>query len=107
LTYLVSDFQTAVALECQIHFANANRATELTAMATALGSDATKHDKTIEAAPAGLVAGSPSNTRFTNDVLLQVNKGKGGGLTPAQMATVLTALAAAPPNPSPMVNRQL
>jgi hypothetical protein len=102
MTYLVSDFQSATTLECMIHFANINRAAELTAIATALGTDTTKHDKTIEAAPAGLVAGSPANTRFTNDILLHVNKGKGGGLTPAQMATVLTALTTALPAPMPM-----
>jgi hypothetical protein len=98
----IADFQQAIALECMIHFANPNRAADLTAIATALGTDTTKHDKTIEAAPAGLIAGSPANTRFVNDVLLHVNKGKGGGLTAAQMATVLTTLAASPPNPSPM-----
>jgi hypothetical protein len=49
------------------------------------------HDKTIEAPPVGLIAGSPLNTRFTNDVLLTVNKGKAGNLTAAAMGTAITA----------------
>jgi hypothetical protein len=92
MTYQVADFSREVALNAAIHNANPNRAAELNAISTALGSDATTHDTTIQTAPAGLQPGQASNTRFTNDVLLVVNAGKGGNLTNAQMATAITAL---------------
>ena len=91
MTYQVSDFAGQVRLNAMIHRANPNVAAELTAIATALGSDATTHDTTLQTAPAGLQPGNPANTRFTNDILLVVNAGKGGNLTPAQMAAAINA----------------
>jgi hypothetical protein len=88
----IAGFTSEVAAVAKIHKWYANRATELNAIATALGTDTTKHDKTIEAAPAGLKFGltPPANSRFTNAVLRLVNIGKGGNLTPAAMGTAIT-----------------
>ena len=91
MTFQVSDFAGQVRLNALIHHAYPNVAAELTAIATALGSDATTHDTTISTPPAGLQPGNPANSRFTNDVLLVVNAGKGGNLTGAQMAAAITA----------------
>ena len=94
MTFQVSDFVGQLALNAKIHYANPNRAAELNAIATALGSDATTHDTTMQTAPAGLQPGNPANSRFTNDILLVVNAGKGGNLTNAQMASAITGALA-------------
>ena len=91
MTFQVSDFSGQVLLNIKIHHFYPNRATELTAIATALSSDATTHDTTISTAPAGLQPGNPTNSRFTNDILLVVNAGKGGNLTNTQMSNAITA----------------
>jgi len=91
MTFQVSDFSGQVRLNAMIHSANPNRAAELNAIATALGSDPTSHDTTISTAPAGLQPGNPANSRFTNDILAVVNMGKGGNLTNAQMAAAITS----------------
>lgn len=91
MTYQIADFSSQVRLNAMIHHAYPNVAAELTAIATALGSDTATHDVTITAPPAGLQPGNPANSRFTNDVLLVVNAGKGGNLTPAAMAAAITA----------------
>jgi hypothetical protein len=91
MTYQVADFAGQVRLNALIHYANPNRAAELTAIATALGSDPTTHDTTLQTAPAGLRPGNAANTKFTNDILLVVNSGKAGNLTNAQMAAAITA----------------
>lgn len=91
MSYQIADFASQVALNVMMHPAYPNRATELTAIATALGSDTTTHDTTIQAAPAALIPGQPGNSRFTNDVLLVVNAGKAGNLTNAAMAAAITA----------------
>ena len=91
MSYQVADFAGQVLLNTKIHYANPNRAAELTAIATALGSDPSTHDTTITSAPAGLMPGAATNSRFTNDVLLVVNAGKAGNLTNAQMAAAITA----------------
>ena len=90
MTYQITDFSGQVRLNAMIHYANPNRAAELNAIASALGSDATTRDTTLQTAPAGLQPGNPANSRFTNDILLVVNAGKAGNLTPAQMATAIT-----------------
>lgn len=87
----IQDFTAELVINSMIHSRYPNKVAELNAIATALSSDVTVHDKTIEAAPAGLVAGSPLNSRFTNDVLLVVNKGKGGNLTATAMSNAITA----------------
>jgi hypothetical protein len=91
MTFQVSDFAGQVALNAMIHKWYPNRAAELTAIATALGGDATNHDTTISTPPAGLQPGNPANSHFTNDVLLVINAGKGGNLTNAQMAAAINA----------------
>jgi hypothetical protein len=69
----------------------ANRAAELNAIATALGTDPTTHDRTMQYAPAGLRPGAVTNTKFTNAVLTIVNRGKAGNLTPASMGSAITS----------------
>ena len=91
MTFQISDFAGQVRLNAMIHHAYPNVVAELTAIATALGSDPTTHDTTISTAPAGLKPGNPANSKFTNDILLVVNAGKGGNLTNAQMAAAITA----------------
>lgn len=91
MSYTIATFVSDLTILDGIHPRYANKAAELTAIATALSTDLTKHDKTIEAAPAGLIAGHPVNSHFTNDVLLVVNAGKAGNLTPAAMGAAITA----------------
>ena len=91
MSYQIADFSGQIALNAAIHAAYPNRATELTAIATALSSDTSTHDTTITTAPTGLQLSQAGNSRFTNDVLKTVNKGKGGGLTGAQMSAAITA----------------
>ena len=91
MSYQIADFTSQVAINAQIHKNYPNVAAELTAIATALGSDTTTHDTTIQTAPAALMPGLPSHSRFTNDVLLVVNAGKAGNLTNAAMAAAINA----------------
>ena len=91
MTFQVSDFAGQVRLTAAIHNAYPNMAAELTAIATALGSDPSTHDTTITTPPVGLQPGNPANSHFTNDILLVINAGKGGNLTNAQMAAAITA----------------
>ena len=84
------DFAGEVALCCAIHYANANKATEMAAIATALGSDNTTHDATIEARAAALtIREPPANTRFQNDLLLLINEAKGANLNNSQIISGL------------------
>jgi hypothetical protein len=91
MSFKIADFSSQVALNAMIHHAYANRAAELTAIATALGTDTSTHDTTIQTAPLALKPGLPSHSRFTNDILLVVNAGKGGNLTAAAMAAAINA----------------
>jgi hypothetical protein len=91
VTFQIADFAGQVRLNTMIHHAYANAATELAAIATALGSDPTTHDTTIQSAPVALMPGLPGHSRFTNDILAVVNAGKGGNLTNAQMAAAINA----------------
>jgi len=88
--YQIADFTSQVILNAAIHHAYPNKITELQAIATALGGDATTHDATIRTAPAGLRPAAAGNSRFANDVLLVVNAGKAGNLLPAAMAAAIT-----------------
>jgi hypothetical protein len=87
----VAQFTDSIKLVTILHKWNANRVTELQAIATALGSDTATHDATLKTAPAGLQPGNRANTKFTNDVLLIVNQGKAGNLTTAQMSAAITS----------------
>jgi hypothetical protein len=105
MSYDLVTFTNKVALVCMSSYAYATRGAELTAISTALTTDPTVHDKTIEPPPVATRIG-PDKTNFTNEVLLIVNRGKAGNLSNNAMKTALTALAAAPPNPSPMVEAE-
>jgi hypothetical protein len=91
VSYQIADFAGQVRLNAMIHHAYPNVAAELTAIATALGSDTTTHDTTIQTAPAGLTPGLPGQSRFTNDILLVVNAGKAGNLSNAAMAAAINS----------------
>ena len=82
------DFAGEVAICTKIHYANVNQATEMAAIVTALGSDNTTHDATIEARAAALTIG-PANTRFQNDLILLINQAKGGNLSNSQIISGL------------------
>jgi hypothetical protein len=97
MTFQIADFQGQVTLNAAIHHAYPNVAAELGAIATALGSDTNNYDTTIQTPPAALMPGLPSHSHFTNDILLNVNAGRGGNLTNAQMATALNAVASSLP----------
>jgi hypothetical protein len=91
MTMSIQAFVADIALNSMIHRGNTNRLTELNAIASALATDPTTHDKTIETAPAGLQSGLATNSRFQNDILAVVNIGKAGGLTPVAMGNAITA----------------
>jgi hypothetical protein len=83
-------FEGQAILTGMIHKRNPNRATEFAAVATALGTDTTTHDKTIQNPPAALQIGA-GKTRLTNDLNLLVNRGKAGNLANAAMAQAINA----------------
>ena len=91
------DFQGDVAILAKIHYANPNLNAELAAVSTALASDPTTHDWTIETPPAGLRLGIPTGVapldRFTNDLLLLVNAAKGGNLPTASIIAAIDSVA--------------
>jgi hypothetical protein len=82
------DFAGEVAICCKIHYANPNQVTEMAAIATALASDNTTHDHTIETRAAALTVGL-AQTRFQNDILLLVNAAKAGNLNNSQIISGL------------------
>jgi hypothetical protein len=83
-------------LASNAHYAHLE--TELSAVATQLATDTVTHDTTLKRSPAGLIPGQRRNTPFTNDILLLVNRGKGGNLSNSSMAAAMTAvLPVAPP----------
>jgi hypothetical protein len=92
------DFEGELVLIAKIHAANPNLNAELTAISTALASDATTHDRTIQTPPAALLSGA-GQTRFANDVLNLVNIAKAGNLPTATIIAGIDAVAAvaAPP----------
>ena len=87
----IQAFVDDIAINSMIHRGNPNRLAELNAIASALATDPTTHDKTIETAPVGLQSGLATNTKFQNDILAVVNIGKAGGLTPLAMGNAITA----------------
>ncbi len=87
----IQAFVGDIAINSMIHRGNPNRLAELNAIASALATDPTTHDKTIETAPVGLQSGLATNTKFQNDILAVVNIGKAGGLTPLAMGNAITA----------------
>lgn len=82
---------------------NPNRTAEFVAVATALASDTTKHDTTIETAPGilmpGQLAGVGSNTPSSVMLAKLINRGKAGNLSNSQMVAAIDGVVgqAAPP----------
>ena len=73
-----------------IHFWNPNFASEMATIVTALGSDTTSHDRTIESAPVPLRIGA-DKTALTNDALLLVNMAKAGNMSPDSIIGAIDA----------------
>ena len=92
-----SDFQGEIVILAKTHIWNPNLNAELTAVSTALASDTRTHDKTIQAAPAGLQITIPTGTapltRLTNALNLVVNKGLAGNLPVASMIAAIDGVA--------------
>jgi hypothetical protein len=90
-------FQTDVMREARTHRWDPNVVSDLTALATALGTDPSVKDTTLQTAPTALIPGygkQPGVTphsRLVNDVLLHVNEGKASGLTAAAMGSAITS----------------
>jgi hypothetical protein len=106
MPYQLADFIAQLHLETGIHNVSTTKAAELNAIAALLATDPTRHDKTIETPPVGLQFGVAGNTRYTNDVLRLINRGKGGNLTPLNMGNAITnelAKLFAPVNTSPPI----
>lgn len=91
-------FQDELTHITKIHHAYANQEAELTAIATALASDTTLHDATIETPPAALRIG-PAQSHFSNDVLHIVNIAKAGNLPATTMIAVIDEVAGLPVKP--------
>jgi hypothetical protein len=70
-------------------------AANMTVMATALESDTTTHDASLQTAPGILQPGWAGNSKLHNDLALVINRGKASGLANADMAAAITAAAAA------------
>jgi hypothetical protein len=61
----------------------------LQAAVTALGSDPTTYDATLQRAPAGLIPGQRTNGKFANELNLLINRGKAGNLLVATMGDLI------------------
>ena len=92
MTIPIAYFQNEIALAAKTsnNHNYANTKAELTLLATALGTDPTTYPSTIQTAPGILNPSLPTNTYWIDRVDLIINKGKAGGLLPAQMATAIT-----------------
>jgi len=103
MSYRYSDFQGEIVITALIHRWNPALNTEIAAVATALASEVATHDMTIQTPAAGLRLNTPSSspqvTRLTQDLVLVVNKGRGGNLSNSQMIAALDGVAGvlAPP----------
>jgi hypothetical protein len=97
MSYSTGQFQAEIALAAGTYKWYPTTKAELTLLSTAIGTDTTTHDTTMETALGILQPGKWSNTGFQNAIDLIINKGKGGNLTAAQMAAALTAVAATLP----------
>ena len=89
--YQINDFQNQLILIGKKNRNYPSLAAELNAIASALNSDSTTHDLTIALPPAAVKPDKKAQTAFTNEVLLLVNRGKGGNLTPLAMSNAITA----------------
>ena len=95
MPYALPEFLQDVAINTAIHKGNnkpvATMVTELNAICGLLASDPTVKDVTLQTPPAGLIPGSTANTKYTNDILLLINKGKAAFLLPTDMSNAITA----------------
>jgi hypothetical protein len=85
--------EVAFAIGAGKNYGRAAMTTEIGTIVTALATDTTKHDRTMESAPQPLRIGK-DKSGFTNKVLLAVNKGKGANLTPSDMHDALSVALA-------------
>jgi hypothetical protein len=88
----IAGFQSQVSLEGRIHKWEANVVSDLNAIVTALGSDATRRDNSFQTAPIAVRPGvaPPTHSKLTNDICALINMGKASGLLPSAMATAIT-----------------
>ena len=98
MSYKPADFQSEIAINTAIHKWDPNAKAELTLMSTAVKADVTTtHDATITTPGGILQPGWWQNDRYKNDIALMINKGRGGGLTSAQMGAAMDAVVATLP----------
>jgi hypothetical protein len=88
--YHIADFTNQLILIGKKNRAYPTRVAELNAIVAALNVDAATRDLTIQLPPAALKPGRPQ-TAFTNEALLLVNRGKGGNLANAAMASAISS----------------
>jgi hypothetical protein len=94
MSYQIAEFTSQVELIAYKHMhRDPDWAAELTVMATALASDTTTHDTTMEAAAGILQPGWSGNNRLHNELALLINRGKGGNLSAADMADAINLVA--------------
>ena len=94
MSYREPDLAQQVGLTVLQYAAYPNVTSEINTILTALGSDVTAHDTTIETPAAALIPGLPSHTAFTNDILKLVNRAKGGGLVQSQIIAAISHVMA-------------
>jgi hypothetical protein len=91
MSYMINDFTKQMTLVYMRNKWNPNRLAIATNLATALNPDTTTRSAEVQTAPAGLRPGNAANGKMLNDLLLIVNRGKGGNLTPLAMSNAITA----------------
>jgi hypothetical protein len=91
MSYMIHDFTQQVTLVYMRNKWNPNRLTIATNLATALNPDPTTRSAEVQTAAVGLRPGNAANNQMLNDLLLIVNRGKGGNLTPLAMSNAITA----------------
>jgi hypothetical protein len=92
--YQAIDFKNQLILIGKKNRYYPNITAELSAIATALGSDTNTRDLTLQLPPAALKPDKKNHTPFTNEVNLLVNRARGGNVTNAAMATAINAALA-------------
>ena len=90
MTVYANNFQNDIILLGKQNLTYPNLIPELGTIYTALNSDSTTRDLTLQTPPAALKPGA-DKTRFTNAALLLVNRGKAGNLANVAMANVISS----------------
>ena len=83
------DLAGMISLRIKQYATYANATAELNAIVAALATDTTTHSKVIEEAPAGLKIHVLTNTPFTNDINVLINKAKAGNLNQVQITSAI------------------